>query len=264
MRNRVETGQTIPDIIEEAGWESFRFQEKDLLKKVIQEKPTGHVFACGGGIVETLEAREMLIKYQESDGLVILVERSIEDVLAYLQLDKSRPAYVDDMRDVWLRRKDWYMECSNYQLYNLNAPTASISKDSKDFERFVRTITGQRPVDNVIAKDHSFFVSLTMSDIATALDSLPAIVVGSDAVELRVDLLEDQANPKSLPSPEYVAHQLAMLRSSITEPIIYTVRSQSQGGKFPDNAHDEASTLYKLGLRMGRSCLGSWRFLVFH
>lgn len=249
----VEAKQTIPEMIKESGWEGFRRQETAILKKTMTENLTNHVFACGGGIVESPEARKLLIKFHESGGLVILVQRNIEDVIAYLQLDKSRPAYVDDMRIVWERRKDWYTRCSNYQYFSQKAPTDSLARASKDLERFLGTVTGKlRSLEKIKAKDQSFFVSLTVPDIAAALDFLPEVVVGSDAVELRIDLLEDPQNPNAPPSLEYVANQLAILHGSTSLPVIFTIRTQSQGGKFPDNAPLElVRSLYQLALRMG-------------
>ena len=249
----MEAKQTIPEMIEESGWEGFRGQETVILKRTMREKPMDHVFACGGGIVETPEARNALIDYNKSGGLVILVQRDVEDVIAYLQLDKSRPAYVDDMRSVWKRRKDWYVQCSNYQHYSQKAPTDSLARASKDLERFIGSITGKRrSLEKIKTKDQSFFVSLTMPDINAALDFLPGVVVGSDAVELRVDLLEDSHNPNAPPSVEYIANQLAILHGSTSLPVIFTIRTQSQGGKFPDNAPLElVASIYLLALRMG-------------
>ena len=249
----VEAKQTIPEVIKQSGWEGFRKQEMAILKKTMKEKPMDHVFACGGGIVETPEARKLLIDFHKSGGLVILVERNIEDVIAYLQLDKSRPAYVDDMRSVWKRRKDWYVQCSNYQHYSQKAPTDSLARSSRDLERFIGTITGKRrSLEKIRTKDQSFFVSLTVPDIAAAIDLLPEVVVGSDAVELRVDLLEDPQNPNAPPSVEYVANQLAILHGSTSLPVIFTIRTQSQGGKLPDNAPLElVASIYHLALRMG-------------
>ncbi len=249
----LEAKQTIPEMIKEAGWEGFRGQEIAILKKMMREKPVDHVFACGGGIVETAEARKLLIDFHKSGGVVILVQRNIEDVIAFLQLDKSRPAYFDDMRSVWERRKDWYVQCSNYQHYSQKAPTDSLARASKDLERFLGTITGKRrSLENIKTKDQSFFVSLTVPDIAAALDFLPEVVVGSDAVELRVDLLEDPQNPNAPPSVDYVANQLAILHGSTSLPVIFTIRTQSQGGKFPDNAPLElVASIYHLALRMG-------------
>ena len=247
-----ELGKTIPEMIHESGWESFRAHELAALKRSLNEKPMGHVFACGGGIVETEEARGLLINYHKSGGLVILVQRDIEDVMKYLQQDKTRPAYVDDMRGVWLRRKDWYVECSNYQHHSQHAPLESLARASKGVEQFFRFIIGKRqPLQVISTRDQSFFVSLTVPDVAASLDFLPEVVVGSDAVELRVDLLQDSKTPAgSMPSPEFVANQVAILRGSTTLPIIFTVRTASQGGLFPDHAQAEALTLYKLALRM--------------
>lgn len=249
----IEAKQTIPEIIKESGWEEFRRRELAVLKKTTKEKPINHVFACGGGIVEIPEARKVLIDFHKSGGLVLLVQRNIDDVIAYLQLDKSRPAYVDDMRSVWERRKDLYVQCSNYQHYSQKAPTKSLARASKDLERFIGTITGKRgSFEKIKTKDQSFFVSLTVPDIAAALDFLPEVVVGSDAVELRVDLLEDPQNPNAPPSAEYVANQLAILHGSTSLPVIFTIRTQSQGGKFPDNAPLElVASIYHLAFRMG-------------
>ena len=249
----LEAKQKIPEMIKESGWDGFRGQEIALLKRTMREKPIGHVFACGGGIVETPEARKILMSYYKSGGLVILVQRNIEDVIAYLQLDKSRPAYVDDIRSVWERRKDWYVQCSNYQHYSQKAPTDSLARASKDLERFIGSVTGKRrSLEKIKAKDQSFFVSLTVPDIAAALDFLPKVVVGSDAVELRVDLLEDPNNPNAPPSFDYVANQLATLHGSTSLPVIFTIRTQGQGGKFPDNAPLEVvASIYHLALRMG-------------
>ena len=248
----LETKQTIPQIIEVYGWDGFREKESSILEKTIKEKPEGHVFACGGGIVETPMARRMLTDYHKSGSLVILVERNIEDVIAYLQIDKSRPAYVDDMKSVWLRRKDWYLMCSNYQHYTQTVTTDSLPRAPKNLERFLETITGRRQsLERIRAKKQSFFVSLTVPDIAAALQVLPKVVVGSDAVELRVDLLQDPNRPGGLPSVEFVANQMAMLFGSISLPVIFTIRTQGQGGKFPDSNHEAAFSLYRLALRMG-------------
>ena len=247
-----ETGQGIPEIIKNCGWEGFRAQELNLLKQALKERSEYHVFACGGGIVETFEARKLLTEYHKSGGLVILIQRDIEDIMAYLQIDKSRPAYVDDMRSVWERRKEWYAECSNYQYYSQKAPVNTLAKASTNLERFLNTVTGkQQCLRKITGKDHSFFVSLTVPDIATTLDLLPEVIVGADAVELRVDLLEDAKNPQRPFSPDFVSNQVAILRGSTSLPIIFTVRTRSQGGRFPDDAHGKVLNLYRLALRLG-------------
>ncbi|KAI9839686.1 MAG: 3-dehydroquinate dehydratase (3-dehydroquinase) [Sclerophora amabilis] len=247
-----ETGVTIPEFIKQHGWDGFRAAELALLRRTILEHSHGHVFACGGGVVETPEARQLLIDLIKSGGRVLLVHRDIEKVIDYLNIDKTRPAYVEDMKAVYLRREPWYTECSNYQYFIKASDSADLIQSSEDFARFLKTITGQsEALERIKRKQHSFFVALTVPEIGPALEVLKTVSVGSDAVELRVDLLENPKSPTSLPSPEFVTEQLAMLRHAVDLPIIFTIRTRSQGGRFPDKAHSEALVLYKIALRLG-------------
>ena len=101
-------------------------------------------------------------------------------------------------------------------------------------------------------KQHSFFVSLTMPDISAASsDVLRTVAVGSDAVEVRVDLLHDPSSTTGIPSTEFLSLQIAHLRSIVPLPLIFTIRTVSQGGRFPDDAQREALKLYKAAVRMG-------------
>ena len=244
--------ETIPNIVRGQGWPAFREIELKLLKSVMQEFPTGHVFACGGGLVEIPEARELLKKWCSKDGLVLLCQRDINDVMAFLQIDKTRPAYVDDMKGVWLRRKPWFDECSNVTYFSQRADDETLALAAEDFDRFLQVVTGQYDALRAIRqKPHSFFVALTFPDLRPHLDLLPQIGTGSDAVELRVDLLEDPESSTGIPSVEYVTNQISLLRSRIPHPIVFTIRTTSQGGRFPDSAHDEALGLYRLAFRMG-------------
>ena len=246
-----ESGHTIPDIIKESGWDGFRLQEVTILRDMIKRKPTRHVLACGGGIVETSDGRQLLLEYHKLGGPVILVQRDINDVMAFLQIDKTRPAYVDDMMSVWSRRKAWYEECSNYTYFGQKTSSKALVPAPKDLQRLLDMVTGrQHPLETIKMKKHSFFVCLSVGDVTASQSLLPKVVVGSDAVELRVDLLEDPSHAE-VPSLDFVANQIAILRGSISLPIIFTIRTQGQGGKFPNAAHDEALALYMLALRMG-------------
>ncbi|KAK1761144.1 Pentafunctional AROM polypeptide [Echria macrotheca] len=238
---------TIPEIIRgERGWEGFRKAELEVLEDVIKNKATGHIFSCGGGLVETEAARKLLVSYHKNGGPVVLVHRDTDQVVDYLMQDKTRPAYSEDIRGVYYRRKPWFEECSNFQ-YHSPHPGGSdvLLEPPTDFTRFLSVVCGGAShLDAIKTRKHSFFVSLTIPNIASALDIIPRAVVGSDAVELRVDLLEDF-------DPDFVAAQVALLRSTAKIPIVYTVRTVSQGGKFPDDGYDLAFRLYQVGLRAG-------------
>ncbi|KAK0706648.1 putative PENTAFUNCTIONAL AROM polypeptide [Lasiosphaeria miniovina] len=240
-------GMTIPDIIRgERGWEGFRKAELALLKDMIKTKSTGHVFSCGGGIVEEEAARKLLISYHQNGGCVMLVHRDTEQVVEYLMRDKTRPAYSEDIRGVYYRRKPFFEECSSFQYYSPHLDGSKVlSEAPADFNRFLSVIVGQTTdFDDIRRKAHSFFVSLTVPNVSHTLETIPSVVVGSDAVELRVDLLEDY-------DPEFVATQVSLLRSAAKVPIVYTVRTVSQGGKFPDDDYELAEKLYRVGLRTG-------------
>jgi hypothetical protein len=78
------------------------------------------------------------------------------------------------------------------------------------------------------AGDWSHFVSLTFASIDDAVPILPSIRIGADALELRVDLLRDI-------SPISLHRQIALLRKICPLPIVFTVRSIGQIGKFPED-----------------------------
>ena len=289
--------QTIPEIIEQSGWEGFRQLELDLLQKTLRKHPTGRILACGGGIVETSDARDLLIDYHAQGGLVILVHRNIDDIMAFLRQDKTRPAYVDDMRSVWQRRERWYHECSNHQYYSqshglgsrselsepseplnlsehsqladlsalsesseLSKPSessrqtsynydprmvSSVAKPQKSLMAFLKFVTGRSDrLTAIKSQSQSFFLSLTAPDISQMAEKIEALEVGHDALELRVDLLQGTGL-------DFVATQLSMLQNRTSLPIIFTVRTQGQGGRFPTENDDEARALLELGLRMG-------------
>jgi len=244
--------QTIPDIIRQNSWEYFRSRELAVLKAVMKEFPTGYIFACGGGIVEIPEARRLLIEWHQQKGTVLLVERNINQVMEFLQVDKTRPAYVEDMMAVWLRRKPWFEQCSNILYYSQRTPDENLSQAAEDFDRFLQMVTGKSDsLSSMKRKQQSFFVALTFPDLRPYRHLLPEVALGSDAVELRVDLLKDPATANGLPSPEYVTSQLSLLRATVPLPVVFTIRTKSQGGAFPDDAHAEALALYTLAIRMG-------------
>jgi pentafunctional AROM polypeptide len=245
-------GMTIPELIKHKGWEGFREAELALLKQTMKEKPRGYIFACGGGVVETSEARKLLVSHHNAGGIVLLVHRDTDQVMGYLQIDKTRPAYVEDMMGVYLRRRPWFQECSNFQYHSKSGNTGALSVAREDFARFLAQIAGQAThFEEIKKKTNSFFVSLTVPDISAAAEILPAVVTGSDAVEVRVDLLEDPESTNGIPTAEFLSVQIAHLRSVVPLPVIFTLRTVSQGGRFPDDAQEQALALYQTAIRMG-------------
>lgn len=250
-----KAGMSVADIVRTHGWEVFRAEELAMLKKMMAEKPTGYIFATGGGVVEMPEARELLVAHRNNGGNVLLVTRDINLVMDFLKIDKIRPAYVDDMMSVWLRRKPGYEECSNYHYHSqtVEINDSKAKNTIEDFGSFLRVMTKQTSaLQRLKTKKHSFFVALTLPQVSRALSRIPEISMGADAIELRADLLVDPSSPEGRLTPDFLVEQIAALRSASSLPFIFTLRTKSQGGNYPDDAPDEETIkLYRAALRMG-------------
>lgn len=250
-------GKTIPQIIEEQGWTGFREQELKTLENFMQTKQTGYIGACGGGIVETPDARKALKQHVQRGGIVIHTHRNINDILAYLHQDKTRPAYeFHSSLETWKRRKPLFTECSSHQYYAhtisdvpVGQTVLDIPEVKESFSRFLRVVTGHNTAAGT-PKLRSYFVALTSPDVSD-ITSLDAVTIGCDAIELRVDLLVEKDNLASYPAVDYVAEQFAILRQASPLPIIFTIRTRGQGGRFPPSEESAAKRLMLLALSWG-------------
>lgn len=107
-----QNGLKSAELIRRFGWENFRPLEVAALKEVMRTKSRSHVISCGGGIVETEEAR-VLLKEWHANGIVLLVHRDMKQVAEYLLADKTRHKFPQDIQEIYERRKPWFDECSN-------------------------------------------------------------------------------------------------------------------------------------------------------
>lgn len=107
----------------------------------------------------------------------------------------------------------------------------------RDLARFLALTLGQsNPHKDLIAKNKTTLISTTFPDVHAALPNLDILSVGADAVELRVDLLEDKRSDGShppVPSLQYAGEQLMLLRQKTELPIIFTTRCINENGRFP-------------------------------
>jgi len=113
----------------------------------------------------------------------------------------------------------------------------------RDLTRFLSLILGQtRPHEDLRTKTRTNFISTTFPDVHAALPNLDILSVGSDAVEIRVDLLVEPQCEGKVPSLKYVGQQLMLLRQHTELPIIFTTRCTRENGKFP---MDDPSLFFK-------------------
>lgn len=120
----------------------------------------------------------------------------------------------------------------------------------RDLSRFIAFTLGQiSHHEALITKPRTYFISTTFPDVRTALSNLDILSVGSDAVEIRVDLLREPLSDgafSSVPSLSYVGEQVMLLRQRTELPIIFTTRCTRENGKFPmDNPELFYQYLYR-------------------
>lgn len=120
----------------------------------------------------------------------------------------------------------------------------------RDLARFTSFTLGQISHHAALmAKPRTFFISTTFPDVHAALPNIDILTVGADAVEIRVDLLQEPLGDGSfseIPSLSYVGEQVMLLRQRTELPIIFTTRCTRENGRFPmDNPDIYYEYLYR-------------------
>ncbi|KAM0752688.1 aldolase [Meredithblackwellia eburnea MCA 4105] len=213
-------------------------------------------------------------------GIVIHVFREIDQVFAEPTKEGGRRApqwKVGGQEEVWARRRPWFRECSSHEFVNFTNQTLTLSNEGadvetkeaahrmhfeqveRDFIRFFRRILGpynkqqqdQRPFLDQKSTKRTYLVTLPFPDITPYVPSLPLLCTGASAIELRADHLSDPhphprpgvAEAYENPSLSYISEQHALLRRHAPDlPIVFTLRTPAQGGKYPypSGASEEA------------------------
>jgi 3-dehydroquinate dehydratase-1 len=116
----------------------------------------------------------------------------------------------------------------------------------RDVSRYLSFILGQIvPHRDLTKKARTTLISTTFPDVHAALPNLDILSVGADAIEIRVDLLEEplpDGTKSKVPSLKYVGEQVMILRQRTELPIIFTTRCTKENGRFP---MDDPSLFYR-------------------
>lgn len=120
----------------------------------------------------------------------------------------------------------------------------------RDLARFTSFTLGQiSHHKELMEKPRTYFMSTTFPDVRAALPNLDILTVGSDAVEIRVDLLREPLGDgtfSAVPSLSYVGEQVMLLRQRTELPLIFTTRCTKENGRFPmDNPDLYHDYLYR-------------------
>jgi len=198
------------------------------------DAPEGCVISTGGGIVETPCALEML----EGCDNVIWIHRHIEDVAECLEGEGSwRPSLGEPCREVFARREKWYEQCSNY-VFTVRQGDNDWNSLDAEFLRLLRhilSLSGREtaPVSN------TFMLSLSFPSVEALVASgvKQEIFRGADVVELRADLMDHPSDVR------WMREQLALLRRHTFAPLVFTLRSTAEGGRFAGGREETVAIL---------------------
>ncbi|OMJ21859.1 Pentafunctional AROM polypeptide [Smittium culicis] len=258
-----QLSKSIPEVISEEGWESFRDYESKYLCSVINGKHNSNtIIACGGGVVESEESIKTLNKFKTSGGIILHLYADINHVDDYLQRDKTRPAYKtgEPPKEVFNRRLPLYESVANYTLFVHSEPLFGWPQMVQDAYRLISFVSCGKFNKVKYELDRSFFLSLTVSDIGKLSEpQVKELTSGCNAIEVRVDLflktrqfegvdLTDES--KFAEFKLFVLKQISYLRRRSQLPLIYTVRSIDQGGCF-QWLPEQIESLLKCGIKWG-------------
>lgn len=91
---------------------------------------------------------------------------------------------------------------------------------------------------NHASNQKTYILPLTFPSITLAIPNLTRMSYGTDIWEMRADLLSPSTEPigiSNLPPLGFVKEQISLLQQHSDLPILFTIRTVSQGGKFPDD-----------------------------
>ena len=256
---------SIGAFIQQNGWDAFRQAESEILADVLSNNTTEKVIACGGGVIELERNRELIRRFKEY-GLVVHVVREKEDILEYIRKsDNCRPCCEMDASS-WEETLNLFRECCSFEFPSLTVPLTpsqgkvdqrcSLKPVEQDFFRLLRFIHGVDTNKVLLSPGHrTYTLSLTYDDVCHAIPVIDDLSIGIDLWEIRVDLLKSW-------DLNFLSFQVAALRRHSPLPILFTVRTTSQGGNYPspqENDHSAVghlSSLLEHGLRLGVEYLG--------
>ncbi len=141
--------QPLREFVAEHGWPAFREAEASALEELLNQNPTGHIISLGGGIVETPASRDILKQYAATGGPVVHVSRPLDEIIAYLGVENTRPAYGEPVADVYYRRQPWFSEISNYEFLNPVGDTNVVTAPSAGIKEEVTVSLSTSPVSDL-------------------------------------------------------------------------------------------------------------------
>ncbi len=112
----VRAGMSIPEIVDQESWEDFRDLEEEVVGKFASRD--GLLLDTGGGVV----TREKNIGRLRRNGVVILLESTVEDIVLRIGSDDERPSltgtqnFTEEVEQVLSSREALYRSAADFTI----------------------------------------------------------------------------------------------------------------------------------------------------
>ena len=129
-------GKSIPEIVEQDGWEGFRKKESDIVAEVSSQAKKS-IIDCGGGVVLNDENIENLKK----DGVCIVLTANLETIIKRIRNDKNRPpleiglSFEEEQKQILEKREEKYRAAADFICNTSNRRPVETIQEITEFLR---------------------------------------------------------------------------------------------------------------------------------
>ena len=108
-------GKSIPEIVEQDGWEFFRKKESDIVAEVSSQAKKS-IIDCGGGVV----LNDANIDNLKKEGVCIVLTANLETIIKRIKHDQNRPplevsvSFEEEQKKILKEREQKYHAAADY------------------------------------------------------------------------------------------------------------------------------------------------------
>ena len=127
-------GKSIPEIVEQDGWEFFRKKESDIVAEVSSQAKKS-IIDCGGGVV----LNDVNIDNLKKDGVCIVLTANLETIIKRIKHDQNRPplevsvSFEEEQKKILKEREQKYHAAADYICNTSNRRPAETVQEITDF-----------------------------------------------------------------------------------------------------------------------------------
>ena len=111
----LSAGKSIPEIVEQDGWEVFRKKESDIVAEVSSQAKNS-IIDCGGGVV----LNDANIDNLKKEGVCIVLTANLETIIKRIKHDQNRPplevsvSFEEEQKKILEEREEKYSAAADF------------------------------------------------------------------------------------------------------------------------------------------------------